>query len=68
FCQLAAARGETPAALALRWVLSQQGVTSVIVGASSTAQLGESLPAAQAPALGADELAEVENIFGVAEE
>ena len=68
FCQLAADRGETPAVLALRWVLSQQGVTSVIVGASSTAQLGESLPAAQAPTLSADELAEVENIFGVAEE
>lgn len=38
----AASHGETLAEMALRWVL-QQGVTSVLVGASSTAQLQENL-------------------------
>ncbi|MBR1548030.1 MAG: aldo/keto reductase [Prevotella sp.] len=32
-------RGETIAQQALRWVLDQKGVTSVLIGASSTAQL-----------------------------
>ena len=63
FCQLAIERGETPASLALRWVLSQKGVTSVIVGASSAEQLGESLPAASAPALSEEELAMLECLF-----
>jgi L-glyceraldehyde 3-phosphate reductase len=36
-------RGETIAQQALRWVLNQQGVTSVLVGASSTAQLEKNL-------------------------
>ena len=38
---LAAARGQTLAQLALSWVLSAPGVTSVLVGASSAAQLRE---------------------------
>ncbi len=36
-------RGETIAQQALRWVLRQQGVTSVLVGASSTQQLESNL-------------------------
>ena len=36
-------RGETLAGHALRWILEQQGVTSVLVGASSTAQLEKNL-------------------------
>ena len=36
-------RGETIAQQALRWVLRQKGVTSVLVGASSTAQLETNL-------------------------
>ena len=36
-------RGETIAQQALRWVLNQQGVTSVLVGASSTTQLETNL-------------------------
>lgn len=36
-------RGESIAQQALRWVLNQQGVTSVLVGASSTAQLETNL-------------------------
>jgi len=36
-------RGETLAEHALRWILEQKGVTSVLVGASSTAQLEKNL-------------------------
>ena len=41
--QQADERGESIAQQALRWVLNQQGVTSVLVGASSTAQLETNL-------------------------
>lgn len=36
-------RGETLASSALRWVLEQRGVTSVLIGASSVEQLAENL-------------------------
>jgi L-glyceraldehyde 3-phosphate reductase len=39
----AARRGQTLAEMALRWILDQRGVTSVLVGASSTAQLEKNL-------------------------
>jgi L-glyceraldehyde 3-phosphate reductase len=39
----AQAKGETLAEMALRWILAQRGVTSVLVGASSTAQLQNNL-------------------------
>ena len=41
----AAAEGRTLAEKALRWILEQRGVTSVLVGASSTAQLEKNLKA-----------------------
>lgn len=41
--ELAASRGETLAEMALAWILHQPGVTSVLVGASSTAQLQKNL-------------------------
>ncbi len=41
--QQAADRGETLAEHALRWILEQRGVTSVLVGASSTGQLEKNL-------------------------
>ena len=41
--ETAESRGETIAEMALRWILEQRGVTSVLVGASSTAQLGTNL-------------------------
>ena len=43
--QEAEAEGRTMAAHALRWVLQQQGVTSVLVGASSVEQLKTNLSA-----------------------
>lgn len=39
----AAARGETLAEMALAWILSQRGVTSVLVGASSVGQLEKNM-------------------------
>ena len=39
----ATAKGQTLAEMALRWILQQQGVTSVLVGASSTTQLERNL-------------------------
>lgn len=39
----AAQRGETLAEMALAWILQQAGVTSVLVGASSTAQLQKNI-------------------------
>ncbi len=44
--EMAHQRGETLARLALRWVLDQKGVTSVIVGASSVSQLADNLGSA----------------------
>ena len=41
----ASAEGRTLAEKALRWILEQRGVTSVLVGASSTAQLEKNLKA-----------------------
>jgi L-glyceraldehyde 3-phosphate reductase len=41
----AQAEGRTLAEYALRWILQQQGVTSVLVGASSVAQLERNLKA-----------------------
>ena len=40
---IAKQRGETLAEMALAWILHQQGVTSVLVGASSTQQLAKNL-------------------------
>lgn len=41
----AESRGETLAAEALRWILRQQGVTSILAGVSNTPQLAEDLKA-----------------------
>ncbi len=46
--QTATERGETLAGIALAWILQQPGVTSVLVGASSTAQLEKNMECVQA--------------------
>ena len=48
--------------LALRWVLQQQGVTSLIIGARTVAQLHDNLAALDLPALSADVLAAMDRI------
>ena len=46
--EIAARRGETLAEMALAWILHQKAVTSVLVGASSTAQLEKNLKSVSA--------------------
>ena len=41
--EIAESRGESLAEMALAWILHQKAVTSVLVGASSTAQLEKNL-------------------------
>jgi L-glyceraldehyde 3-phosphate reductase len=41
--EVAQSRGETLAEMALAWILHQKAVTSVLIGASSTAQLEKNL-------------------------
>ena len=43
--EVAATYGRTPGQTALRWLLDQEGITSVIVGASSPVQVRENLGA-----------------------
>jgi L-glyceraldehyde 3-phosphate reductase len=43
----AEAKGQTTSEAALRWILAQEGVTSVLVGASSVAQLEANLQCAK---------------------
>ncbi len=57
---IAAARGQSLAQLALLWVLRQKAVTSALIGASSVAQLDDSLNALHGDALSSDELAAIE--------
>ena len=53
---IASARGQSLAQLALSWALRDQRVTSVLIGASSVAQLEENLAAASNTTFSADEL------------
>jgi len=58
--QIAASRGQTLAQLALSWALRDPRVTSVLIGASSIAQLEENLGAAAHTTFTADELAAID--------
>jgi len=57
---IAGRRGQSLAQLALAWVLRDQRVTSALIGASSVAQLEANVAALRAPALTAEELAEID--------
>ncbi len=58
--EIAAARGQSLAQLALAWVLRDQRVTSALIGASSVAQLEENLAAVHGPPLSSEELAAID--------
>jgi L-glyceraldehyde 3-phosphate reductase len=62
--EIAAARGQSLAQMALTWVLRDHRVTSALIGASSLAQLEENLGAVSGPAFSADELAAIDEHFG----
>lgn len=57
---IALRRGQSLAEMALAWILKDDLVTSVIVGASSTAQLGMNLKALESPEFIVEELEEIE--------
>ena len=59
---IAAQRGQTLAQMSLSWVLAHKGVTSVIVGCSSTAQLSDSLHAVGSKTFTDDELTAIDEI------
>lgn len=57
---IAAARGQSLAQLALTWVLRDDRVTSALIGASSVAQLENNIAALEAEPLSEDEIALIE--------
>ncbi|TBW32882.1 L-glyceraldehyde 3-phosphate reductase [Siculibacillus lacustris] len=57
---IAGRRGQTLPQLALAWALRDSRVTSLVIGASSPAQLKENLAALDAPSFTAAELAEID--------
>jgi len=56
-------RGTTLSSLAILWILRDKRNTSVLMGASSSAQLKENLSALSQPAFSADELDRIEKIL-----
>ena len=58
--EIAAARGQTLAQLALQWVLRDEVVTSALIGASRPEQIIENLAALSFPPLSAQELAAID--------
>jgi L-glyceraldehyde 3-phosphate reductase len=61
--EIAQARGQTLAQMALRWVLRHPVVTSALIGASSVAQLDDNLDSLKAPDLTDEELEEIEAVL-----
>lgn len=59
---LAEERGQTLAQFALAWLLRPGGATSVLIGASSTAQLAENLGALANTSFTEDELARIDTV------
>jgi L-glyceraldehyde 3-phosphate reductase len=58
--EIAGERGQTLAQMALAWALRDPRVTSVLVGASSVAQLEQNVAALGGPAFSDDELARID--------
>lgn len=61
--EVAADRGQTLAGMALAWLLKDPRVTSVLVGASSEAQLLDNLKALEHPDFSPEELSRMEGIL-----
>ncbi|MFC8448019.1 aldo/keto reductase [Kitasatospora sp. NPDC057223] len=60
--KVAEGRGQTLAQLALSWVLRDPRVVSVIIGASSVAQLDQNIDALEGGPLSAEDLAEIDRL------
>jgi aryl-alcohol dehydrogenase-like predicted oxidoreductase len=63
FAGIVAGHGGTTAQEALRWVIQQPGVTTVIPGARNTEQARQNSEAAGLPPLSADERARIEQLY-----
>lgn len=63
--EIAARRGQTLAQMALAWILTDERVTSVIIGASSVAQLKANLRAVDNLAFTPDELHLIDSIISI---
>jgi L-glyceraldehyde 3-phosphate reductase len=61
---IASARGQTLAQLALAWALRDERVTSLVIGASSVAQLEQNVGALAADPLTEDELSRIDALLG----
>lgn len=62
--EIAAERGQTLAQMALGWVLKRKTITSVIIGASSAAQIEENLGALKNQTFSAEELQQIDAVVG----
>ncbi len=62
--ELALKRGQSLAQMAIAWLLKDKRVTSVLVGASSVAQLEDNLGALKMVSFSTEELHEIEKILG----
>jgi L-glyceraldehyde 3-phosphate reductase len=60
---LASARGQTLAQLALAWVLRHPQMTSVLIGASSVAQIEQNIKTLEHPSFSEEELKAIETIL-----
>ncbi len=63
--EIACRRGQTLAEMALAWVLRDERMTSVIVGASSVAQIEDNLRALNHLEFSSEELAEIDSVLRV---
>ena len=59
---LAAARGQTLAEMALAWLLAKEEITSVLVGASRPSQILDNIKAVENTGFTAEELAEIDRL------
>lgn len=62
--EMAQARGQSMAQMALSWVLRDQRVTSALIGASRPEQIAENVAALEGPGFAAEELAQIAEILG----
>ena len=61
---IAAGRGQSLAQMSLAWILNNDIVTSVIIGASSVSQLDDNLQAAVNTSFSPEEISEIDRILG----
>jgi L-glyceraldehyde 3-phosphate reductase len=61
--EMALQRGQTLAQMAIAWLLKDQRVTSVLIGASSVKQLADNLQAQENLHFSMEELSAIENIL-----